>query len=178
MRANGSAPWLHCEPSFHLELALHASPSSQLALMSGNPESSRSSLARQSYLPAPVPLWRCFSPGCEQPFLWRSPYSRACSGLLLSWCSRATDGGPTAIAIGYTVTLGVIAAVQIYAARRVAVTSWRRVRDRWSSLLSLAVPDRTGLGIHHDLFQPRRGPASQPGAAPRRRVSLVRPIEL
>ena len=51
-----------------------------------------------------------------------------------------SGAGPVAIAIGYTVTLGIVAAVQVYAARRVAHGSWRRVRERWSSLLSIAVP--------------------------------------
>ncbi len=48
--------------------------------------------------------------------------------------------GPIAVAIGYTAVLGVIACIQVYAARRVSKTDWSGVRERWSSLFRLALP--------------------------------------
>jgi O-antigen/teichoic acid export membrane protein len=80
----------------------------------------------QSRLRAAVPL----AINAAQSVLWLS--------VVLALTS--IDGGPVVIAIGYTATLGAAAALQVYAARRVAKGSWRGARERWRSLLSLALP--------------------------------------
>lgn len=47
---------------------------------------------------------------------------------------------PVGVAAGYTAMLGVIAVAQVLVTRPIARVAWRGVRDRWRSLLQIAVP--------------------------------------